>query len=564
MGSRILPASIAAALLLLSPASHPARAQEVACTFLSPIDPATLPEDYLPEGESCIERERFEIDGRQYIFADVAGYDRRDADRQYAMARDTVWRAVPLYARWLEVPDALFIFGRAPEAAAQAETIGERHACVVRVDDIALRQGIVGDSNDDQFRRAIAHELFHCVQTHDATLDNDYVVWRDEGSAEYFAGLAIPDSLPGPQLYAEFDELIGETPLYRVGFNGYPFFAFLGNDGGPEAVVAFLQAARRTPGEAGALAHLGYYPGIDDLFHRFARAWADGGLRDEQGRVLPLGPPPSAVLTVDHGQSFESEVLPFTIWTQPITLAEMMAWKFPAPDFDGRAALAQGIGLWQELEATVDACAEPKDVLLLATTTAPADSPIDVTFRISEHEELARNCPCPTGYSMLSGAALAETGFGGAGIGSFEGGSVLLRFAPGGDGSATFNDITYYVEEGAIRMRTTLSGSLYWTWRRLPWGAAGLGPPPAGDGWETFAIERTLVSADARTRVEFIDKHGTTVGEKSTPWQEDQAVGGKDIVAAICTDGSLNLIGGRSSVIPGNTGIPPYTGIYER
>jgi len=557
------PARCCLLLALLLPVA-PAGAQELECSFFSPMDPEILPDGYLPEGETCIERERFEIDGRQYVFVDVVGYDRSYADRQFALARDTVWRAVTLYARWFEVPDALFIFGRAPDAAAQAETVGERFACIVRVDDIALRQGIAGDSSEDQFRRAIAHELFHCVETHDPTLDNDYVVWRDEGAAEYFAGLAVPDSLPGPQLYAEFDGLIGETPLHRVEFNGYPFIAFLGNDGGPEAVIAFLRAARATPGEAGALAHLAYYPGIADLFHRFARAWADGGLRDDQGRPLPLGPPPSAVFRVEHAQSFETEVLPFTIWTQPMTLAAMMAWKFPAPDFDGRAALAEGIGLWQDLEATVDACRGDADVLLLATTTAPADSPIDVTFEIEEREELARNCPCPEGYAMLAGAELAATGFGGTGVGSFEGGSVVLRFAPGGAASATFNDIVYYVDEGAIRMRTTLSGSLHWTWRRLPWGAAGLGPPPTGEGWETMAIERTLVSSDARTRVEFIDKNGATVGEKSTPWQFDQSGGGRNIVGAVCTDVSLTLIGGRSSPFPGTTGTPPYTGTYGR
>jgi len=553
-----------AALLLLGALPAPAAAQEVPCTFLSPIVVEGLPEGYFPEDESCIERERFEIEGRQYIFADVVGYDRSYADRQFALTRDTVWRAVTLYARWFEVPDALFIFGRAPDATAQAETIGERFACVVRVDDIAMRQGIAGDSSEDQFRRAIAHELFHCVQTHDPTLDNDYVVWRDEAAAEYFAGLAIPDSLPGPQLYIEFDGLIGETPLYDVGFNGYPFIAFLGNDGGVEAVIAFLRAARATPGEDGALAHLGYYPGIADLFHRFARAWAEGALRDDQGRPLPGGPPPATVLAVEHAQSFETEVMPFTIWTQPMTLAAMMAWGFPRPDFDGRTALNDGTGLWQDLEATVDACHEPRDVLLLATSAAPANSPIDVTFEIREREELARNCPCPEGYSMLAGAELAATGFGGTGVGSFEGGSVVLRFAPGGTASATFHDIKYYVDEGAIRMRTTLSGGLYWTWRRLPWGAAGLGPPPTGEGWETMAIERTLVSSDARTRVEFIDKNGATVGEKSTPWQADQSGGGKNVVGAICTDVSMTLIGGRSSVFPGNTNLPPYTGTYGR
>jgi hypothetical protein len=552
------------ASLCLCAAHSAVRAQEVPCAFLSPVDPALLPEGYLPEGEACIERERFEIDGRQYIFADVVGYDRGYADRQFALTREAVWRAVPLYARWFEVPDALFIFGRAPDASAQAETIGRRAACVVRVDDIALRQGIAGDSSDDQFRRAIAHEIFHCVQTHDATLDNDYVVWRDEASAEYFAGLAVPDSLPGPQLYNEFDALIGETPLYQLDFNGYPFMAFLGNEGGPEAVIAFLHAARATPGEAGALAHLGYYPGIAELFHRFARAWADGGLRDDQGRPLPLGPPPATVLAVERGLTVETEIRPFTIWTQPLSLAATLAWGFPAPGFDGRAALNEGIGLWQDLEATVDSCREAKDVLLLATTTAPADSPIEVTFEIVERPELVRDCPCPEGFWTLAGEALAATGFGGAGLGSFEGGTLVLMFAPGGHTSATFNDITYYVDDGAIKMRTKLSGSVHWQWRRLPWGAAGIGPPPTGPGIEAMAIERTLLTSGAQTTVQFLDKHGSVVGEKTTPSKLDQSGGGKNLVAALCAGDALTLIGSRASPFPGNTAVPPYTGTYQR
>ncbi len=310
-------------VLVLEPMVVYGDGEPVLCKVLAAkLSPKLRTPTGLPAGAQCIVRERFFVLGREYIFADLVGYRRGDADRQYALVREAITKAVTLYATWFEVPEAIFFFGELTEEVADeygqiplAVTEGSRGSGLIVVDDSARRAGFRGDSNADQLKRTIAHELFHCVQVADPGLDPTYVEWRDEGSAEYFAGLAIPESLPSSAFYDLFDEGIVSRPLYDLENSAYPFFAFLGRQRGPDAVVELLRYKRRRSDAAAQRAALRSVPDIEELFQKFAEHWADRNLPDENGRRLPLGPGRATErVEVEREMEIDGSVVPFSFF----------------------------------------------------------------------------------------------------------------------------------------------------------------------------------------------------------------------------------------------------------
>ncbi len=77
----------------------------------------------------------------------------------------------------------------------------------------------------------VAHEIFHCVQaaTYSPGQYGAYrrvggAAWWIEGSAKWFASLALPDDSMYQSRVDTFDALSPDTPLHRMTYSALPFF----------------------------------------------------------------------------------------------------------------------------------------------------------------------------------------------------------------------------------------------------------------------------------------------------------------------------------------------------
>jgi len=568
MTSRLLSALLLAIAVTWQ---GPARAQEVDCLSLLSGGFVGMSDAVRRHvtGARCNIRDQRTIDGRDYVFAEVVGDGDPAGRARLAQAAEAVYRAVPLYNSWFRTPSAVFLSGRAPAFTDYAETdISRGRGCLIWLDHASRHGGLLArDSDANQYKRTIAHELFHCVHLTDPTLDNTFLQWRDEGASEYFAGLAVPAARPNAGQYADFHK-IEIKPLYELKLHAFPFFAFLGRERGVDAVIDFMRGASRSHTTSGHRASLYRIPNIEELFAKLGRKFARNTLEDEMGRALGIGPVHLRPrVRVDRAQTLRVEgIKPFTLTLVPATFAAGMAWQVMPPDASTATKIQwnqEGADSgWKDLPTTIDACGGDKPGYFLLSSTRDSDSAQTITAAINEKPEGMVTCPCPQGtWTMgLESLRAMPPWF----PGDLVAGSITLRFSRD-EAVATFNDVTYKNKiDRYSSMRAVLTGSVYWNYSRKPWSAAQLGAAPAGRGVDAFSVERILQRTDARTRVEFVGRSGP-IRSRETPFKSQQNVGGKNLTGAYCVDGrELHLVSSRASVLPGSASTPPYTGVYVR
>lgn len=524
----------------------------------------------------CEERDRVTFEGRQFVFIEVVGSRAGLGEARRNLAKNALQRATALYHRWFEIPEALIISGFNPalEGEGIAFALGDRNGCLIWLDRTSLHAGqSIGSSNGNQLKRIVAHEYFHCVHFGDPTVDNLYRRWRDEGVSEYFSGLAVSEAPPNGGAIDRFID-IEINSLYDLEHETFPFFAFLGNTRGPEAVVDFLRHASRTHTPAGDRSSLLAIPRVEELFHYMARDYTEGKLKDESGRLLPLRPAllrPNTNIERRGNYPVTSMpgIKPFTVSIGEYNFKRGFTW--PTRNSSGPSALKSSwierdTDHWMDLPGEIRACDTDKRGYILTTSTANGDGAQPFGFSVEERPGLSAECQCPAGSWHMNTAGLRATRWRSIGEARLVSGSITLNFF-GNEASATYNDVTY---EGAVgpdsKMRTVRSGTLFWTYVRRPWAAAGLATPaPSGRDIDAFAVERILTKSNAQTRVVFLNK-GREVGSNTMPDRTDQSGGGKNIVAAYCVAGNeLHLMGARSAaILPGSEDLPPYTGVYRR
>ncbi|HEU5017510.1 MAG TPA: hypothetical protein VFT69_06010 [Pseudolabrys sp.] len=145
---------------------------------------------------------------------------------------------------------------------------------------------------------SIAHELFHCVQN--ASVSRSRIAtggggtetggnWWIEGSAEWFSTLALPPGPTIPSRVGAFDSRSPTTPLNRLSYDAYPFFAWLGEARGAEGVLPFLNRMATSRGDAAQHAAMATaLPG--DEWRQFAQDYLDRRIHDGQGASINSTP----------------------------------------------------------------------------------------------------------------------------------------------------------------------------------------------------------------------------------------------------------------------------------
>src|SRR3546814_5219487 len=93
----------------------------------------------------------------------------------------------------------------------------------------------------------LAHEIFHCVQAatyspgqYGAYRSEGGAAWWIEGSAEWFASLALPDDSMYQSRVDEFDALSPDTPLHLMSYSALPLFLWHAQRHGNPATMLFL------------------------------------------------------------------------------------------------------------------------------------------------------------------------------------------------------------------------------------------------------------------------------------------------------------------------------------
>lgn len=547
--------------------ASPAAAQDPKCADLLPIAPegAGLPVELADT--YCVEQDRFAAAGRQFLVADVAGFDPEGAALRVGAVREAIERAAALYAEVLSVPDTLVIFGSFPSldllspggGSVLAVTLGDAESCVIIMEKSAIHTGRDGVDRND-LMRTVAHELFHCVQRTDDGLDNAYWPWRDEGTAEYFASLAIPEAAFNPVYGGGLPRLI-EVPLDELDESAAPFFYYLGRERGRGAVVAFLQASSRDHSPEGAVASLRAIPGVDVLFHDFARDWLNGFLTDVDGTQLDL-PVPSfaeAPLVAAAQELDLGAVYPFMVAARRYVFARGMAWEISAPaDADALGGFRYADdGEWSTLPATIDVC-EERDGVILVTLAADSIELREQKVTVSERRD--RNpCACPLGTWSIGAEALRGTPAARMMPGDLLGGSISLAFGADGTAQATYHALTFESPiDPTSSIRTILNGTIGWTWRRSPWDERlGGGPAPTGVD-DAMMIERTTTTVSAAWTVQFWGRDGM-ISERTRPFRPDG--GSVSLMPAICEGETLRLA--PNAATPFDAG-PPWTGTFAR
>lgn len=232
----------------------------------------------------------------------------------------------------------------------------------------------------------LAHELFHCVQaaTFSPGQNRSYDgagVWWTEGSAEWFASLAVPDPTSHQARADEFSETIAQRPLYRQSYSSLVFFLWLAQSDGPQRVMWFLAGMPQTLSEQAQRVALRDALG-DAQWLQFAQDLADGRIR------RPHGPPFHAGLAVrspewawDRDRSDRLRQAPFTV-TAVVAALDCGLWGTavsPGRLYASRPPQRDG-GTWAALPATIDTNAGHDRYLHLVTNTG--DAPLEHRFEV--------------------------------------------------------------------------------------------------------------------------------------------------------------------------------------
>lgn len=260
-------------------------------------------EDYPPGVGQCLEVHTTTLDGKRYrIFRPVdslpqAGWTNVHYDRALKAVQETVpvYRNLGTGQGKMQDTNIVFSVGQDP---------GPRFASAWPTDDgfcYIVLYTRMKTLSDGEFKQVVAHELAHCMQreTFPVQYDGIYRGWWTEGTAHHFSNLVYND------VNLEWDEPIREnltaleqleqvelsTSLFERSYENFIFFQYLDwhiLDDGIFDLIQNLPSAEDIASQRDAMAN---YPGIDEIYHDFAKAMTDEEIEDTGGGYIPYEPP---------------------------------------------------------------------------------------------------------------------------------------------------------------------------------------------------------------------------------------------------------------------------------
>ncbi|KAF5682128.1 hypothetical protein FCIRC_5174 [Fusarium circinatum] len=184
-------------------------------------------------------------------------------------------------------------------------------------------------TNKPRVLQALAHEIYHCIQSLGKLGNHPDPQWVREGSANYFSNLVFPDS------NAEWPDKKHSGVAYKPNL---PIYAHVGLEA--YATSIFFQAQDKvddndlhrfvlaTPGGSNGLkerTRLSHLSGFTEEFFKFAKDFALQQIKDANGDIIPIDKidPVSASIKFDEAGTTGTATLtstPFTISIFKITI----------------------------------------------------------------------------------------------------------------------------------------------------------------------------------------------------------------------------------------------------
>jgi len=237
----------------------------------------------------------------------------------------------------------------------------------------------------------VAHELFHCVQRSSlsqAQMGSGTVAgalgggsWWLEGSADWFATLAVPAPAYMRDRVEVFDRDSLRVALNQMTYEAYVFFAWLAGAHGMEAVMPFLHAMAPSAGEAAQRAAMMRALSAEEWLH-FAEDYLDQRIRDGHGAGIGSTPLHGDTYTWDATRTQRVALQPFVLTRADLTV-RCGRWRFePAPARSHAASPGTGEA-WAPVPASLDAMDGERE-LRFAGMAAGSD---DVALRIAGTRE---------------------------------------------------------------------------------------------------------------------------------------------------------------------------------
>ncbi|MEZ5670337.1 MAG: hypothetical protein R3F55_23485 [Alphaproteobacteria bacterium] len=259
-----------------------------------------------------------------------------------------------------------------------------------------------------------AHEIFHCIQA--ASLSPEQYAtavgggaWWAEGSAEYFASLALPELGDIHRRADDFnDSIANEEALNAQSYGMAVFFWWFDANRGPGQLMTFLSGM--APSSDAAAQHTAMRDALSDAdWLRFAQAYSDRSITLPNGSALALNPPGGEALIFDGNVTRRLALRPFVM---VLATAEYACGRWANTRTPATVALsAQDIagGAWSDYPDEVDARAPANGRYRVAAL--PTGSDREVRIR-AERREGCTPCGGSTALDICLVGSWAQTGGG--------------------------------------------------------------------------------------------------------------------------------------------------------
>jgi len=173
-------------------------------------------------------------------------------------------------------------------------------------------------SVDVELPHAVAHELFHCVESGSLTVaqfeargraDN----WWIEGAAELFAAVVVGNDNVRWDRARQFREAVEEeTPVYRMGYAAAVLFWWMYDQYGLEALMPLLREAPES-GYPGAQRQYLREAFDDGEWLQFVKAYTNGTIRYPGMSTSRLSAPDGEIWSIDANETRRLALEPFVI-----------------------------------------------------------------------------------------------------------------------------------------------------------------------------------------------------------------------------------------------------------
>ena len=344
----------------------------------------------------CFEYQYASILGQTYEVYLPLEWPEGDPRRANAnLVLEAIRQAASTYSPYGDLPPATVVFtlGQDP-----AHPNWDAAAIVARGVDhcqIAIHPS-GGGLPDGNFKQVVAHEVFHCFEWqnyHDSMLDLSGRLWWSEAAAEYFSNVAYPEVNHEHRLSLMFDGASIDQTLFEMSYENFVFFQFFGNELNNGAIISLLAGAPPAGGASAQESYLASYPGMDDLFHRFAEHYMNIQIADSGGGVIPSIPETPEQITLNPTDVYPVPTRSFQVRRLVLVFPEDKRYALAEQDNEGLTGRVRPLSVadWQPLPANLTAGCNQRELVYLVTGTTPGGFTPQISSTVTD---LERNVGC--------------------------------------------------------------------------------------------------------------------------------------------------------------------------